>query len=67
MYYVLDERGKEISHNWESSLGVLLGFSGTFMVFRKTKCIILMMRDAKKLLIIGKVASENFVVSLVIL
>ena len=37
MYYVLDERGKEISHNWESSLGVLLGFSGTFMVFRKNK------------------------------
>lgn len=35
MYYVLDERGKEISHNWDSSLGDLLGFSGTFMVFRK--------------------------------
>lgn len=37
MYYVLDERGKEISHNWDSSLGDLLGFSGTFMVFRKNK------------------------------
>ncbi len=35
MYYVLDERGKEISHNWDSLLGDLLGFSGTFMVFRK--------------------------------
>lgn len=37
IYYVLDERGKEISHNWESSLGDLLGFSGMFMVFRKNK------------------------------
>lgn len=37
MYYVLDEYGKEISHNWGSSLGDLLGFCGTFMVFRKNK------------------------------
>lgn len=37
MYYVLDERGKEISHNWESSLGELMGFSGMFMVFLKNR------------------------------
>lgn len=35
MYYVLDERGKEISHNWENSMGELLGFSDVFMVFRR--------------------------------
>ena len=37
MYYVLDERGKEISSNWDSSLGDLMGFTGTFMIFRKNK------------------------------
>ena len=33
MYYVLDEKGKEISHDWESNTGELLGFSSEFMVF----------------------------------
>ena len=34
-YYVLDERGKEISHRWDHVLGELLDFSGMYMVFRK--------------------------------
>ena len=37
MYYVLNEQGKEISRNWESTLGELMGFSGTFIVFRRNK------------------------------
>ena len=31
-YYVFNEKGKEISNNWKSSLGVLIDFSDTFML-----------------------------------
>lgn len=37
MYYVIDENGKEISHDWESTTGELMGFSSEFMVFLKHK------------------------------
>ena len=34
MFYVMNESGMELSHNWESSLGELMGFSGTMILFR---------------------------------
>ena len=34
-YYVLNEYGKEISHEFQNPLGELMGFSCVFMVFRK--------------------------------
>ncbi len=37
MFYVMNEQGREISHKWESSLGELMGFSGTFLIFRRNK------------------------------
>lgn len=37
MYYVLDEKGKEIAHDWESNMGELMGFTSEFIVFLKNK------------------------------
>ena len=37
MYYVYDEKQKEITHNWESTLGELKGFSSELIVFYKSK------------------------------
>lgn len=47
-YYVLNEYGKEISHEFQNPLGELMGFSSVFMVFRKYDSIILMMNAAKR-------------------
>ena len=32
MYYVYDEKQKEIAHNWENTLGELMGFSSELVV-----------------------------------
>ena len=34
-FYILDERGKEISRKWEDELGELIGFSDVFLVFKR--------------------------------
>ena len=34
MFYVMNENGKEISHGFENSLGELMGFTGTMILFR---------------------------------
>ena len=39
IYYVLNEQGREIAHNWTSSIGELLGFTGKFIVCRKNQMI----------------------------
>jgi len=39
MYYTMDDRLKEIAHNWESSLGEFRSVAGNSVNFRRNKMI----------------------------
>ena len=48
-YVVLDEYNKKISSNYFSSLGELIGFTGSFLVFRKNQQYIVYDEDLTKI------------------
>ena len=47
-FYILDERGKEISRKWEDELGELIGFSDVFWFLNEETFSIHTMRISKR-------------------